>query len=62
MNVLRKFEEKNPGVREKDTDTIEAAFQEFCKGMKSRDERFVSKDALEDTAWWTLTDHSIAGV
>lgn len=40
VNVLRNFEKKYPDIKDKDTDTIEATFQKFCKNLKEKDERF----------------------
>ncbi|XP_052778979.1 mesencephalic astrocyte-derived neurotrophic factor homolog [Mya arenaria] len=40
VNVLRKFEQKYPDVKEKAPGEIETLFKKFCKTVKDRDERF----------------------
>jgi len=57
VNVLRKFEEKFPDVKEKSTDDIETAFQKFCKTAKDKDERFVSYKTFCDSSCYFL--HSL---
>ncbi|WAR25011.1 ARMET-like protein [Mya arenaria] len=51
VNVLRKFEQKYPDVKEKAPGEIETLFKKFCKTVKDRDERFV-KDLKKILSDW----------